>query len=164
MSLSEKLGKMPAWKAGLALILTVGLMIICVEEYVINKAFSYMNRVAANFERQFADDDKDVRDEYDKEENYREYNSLKWELIHLNGDGSSLRTFEKASEEKNQKLVCLYSLIIKKFEKLKTYDYPKAHPEVMKDIVDEMASNKKRLEDETTNTAMLASQCKDADK
>lgn len=160
MKLREKIENMPLWKGALLLILTVGLMIICVEEYMINKAFSFMNKVATNFERQFAEDDKDLA-EYDKEENYRTYNNLKWELMSLQRDGFSIRTLEENKDEKNKKLVCLYTQMIKKFEKLKTYDYPKAHPEVTHDINEEIASYKKRLMDETTNTVMLASQCKD---
>lgn len=161
MSLRKKIGQMPAWKAGLLALLTFGLIIIGVEEYFINKVFSVMNNMATNFEREFAEDDKDYEDSYKKDENDRGFNNLRWNIDSLQSTSFSLRTLHEETAEKHQKLVCLYSLMIKKLEKLKNFNYPKNTPNVAKGIEEEISRYKESIEEEMRLGTFAVSNCKE---
>lgn len=158
MNIREKIGQMPAWKAGMLAILSVGLIVIVIEEYCINKIFSVMNNLVANFEVQFADDIKDMKDDDRKYNEEHEYDKAKSDLIRF-------RLNEQPyGSDHTQEYYCAYLIINKKLEKFYDLAYVKHHSETRQYITREIEQNKKFIEAASQKKIFDTSQCKDSSK
>lgn len=158
MNIREKVGQLPAWKAGLLVMLSVGLIVIGVEEYCINKIFSVMIKFVTNFEVQFDDDIKDMEDDYKEFNETQEYDKAKSDLLRFKlnqkTDGAN----------HTQEFYCAYLTMNRKLESLYNLTYVKHHDETRQSIALEIEQNKKFITAASDKEIFDISQCEDTSK
>lgn len=158
MNIREKIGQMPAWKAAMLTILSVGLIVISIEEYCINKLLSVMNKLVANFEVQFSDDAKDMENDYKEFNETQEYDKAKSDLLHFKLNQKT------DSANHTQEFYCAYLTMNKKLESLYSLAYVKHHDETRQSIALEIEQNKKFITAASDKKIFDISQCKDIAK
>lgn len=155
MKSREKIEKMPVWQAFLIVIMLVGFMIMMMEHYVINKAFSLMNHVVSKMEKTFKEDDQELLNDYKEFDERQAYDRAQSELISFD-----MKYGLHASEVK-QPYYCEYVIKNKKIEKLYDLPYAKHHAWVHESISKSIAWNKKMIEEGSKKYKFDPTQCKD---
>jgi hypothetical protein len=143
------------------LLLTVGFFVIGIEEYIVNKAFSFMNHVADKFEQGFADDVDDMERFQKNAKEREEYDDLKRKIDDqmFNTGMTDKGTYRNG--DSHQKSLCEYQKSAAKSEKLYELAYVKHNPAVRDELTSKITLYKKFVNEAVSKKEYDPTQCLD---
>jgi len=153
MSVREKIGKMPVWKAATVSLLAIFFLVAGVEKVFVSRVFNFMNSTVTTFEKEKQDDLDDLEEMDRNFEERQGYDRAE----------SDLSTFdmEQHMSLPQQVLVCGRATMIKKLENFFQLAYVKRHPGTQKYITERIESEKQYIADQIKTGDFDPSVCKD---
>ena len=122
MTIKEQIGKLPMWKAAIALFLVVIFLLAGIEEIVISRVFSFMDKTIASFEKE----KKQEQSEWEKDEKARAEFDRKWQQ----GFDDLRKKDEEIFKQARIQRLCGEYLYW-----LKAHEYMRTHPRDLSDPI-----------------------------
>jgi hypothetical protein len=157
MTIKEKIGNMAAWKVALILMVSVGCIVIGIEHYFVNKAFSFMNGMTSHLEQQFKEDDDDMEQGFKDFEEKEVYERADSKLTQFEGE-----IWDTFTHKTDQERYCLYLISNQTLKGMQELPYAKHHDYIRKSLTDSISRNMKKMEEGMKKGEFDPAKCKDS--